>query len=170
MARTKIEKAGKEAEVRGLAGKGFSSQKIALILTGQGIAINRSAVTRFLQQETEERRAAARLEVAKEAKESVPLATKALRQIVIMNLTLAQRVYEEAVSKDPKDIKVIPRSVYLAVTSYSKAATAAARALHGITMGTGDGDDTMRKLKARVDEILASGDVPDDADPAPALH
>lgn len=170
MALTKIENAGKEAEVRRLSAQGMSSRAIAVELAKQGLSVNHSAVNRFLRQETEDRRDAARLEVAKEAKESVPLATKALRQIVIMNLTLAQRVYQEAMdTKDAKLSKVVPRSVYLAVTSYSKAATAAARALHGITMGTGDGDDTMRKLQERVTAILASADVPDD-EGQPALH
>ncbi len=169
MAQSKIEAAGKEAEVRRLASTGLASPAIAAELAKQGLTVNRSAVSRFLKQEIEDRRDAARAVVAEEAKESVPLATKALRQIVIMNLTLAQQVYQEAVDKDPKNAKVTPRSVYLAVTSYSKAATAAARALHGITMGTGEGDDTIRRLKARVDEILASDDVPDDDGP-PALH
>ncbi len=154
-----------------MAGQGISAHQIAAKLTAGGLSINRSAVSRFLRQETEDRREAAKHVVAGEAAESVPLATKALRQIVIMNLTLAQRVYQEAMdTKDKTLVKVVPRSVYLAVTSYSKAATAAARALHGITMGTGEGDDTIRRLKARVDEILASDDVPDDAEPAPAIH
>lgn len=127
----KIRLANKEAEVRKLAAQGLTYRQIADALKKQGITVSHMAVGRFIQEETEERKAAARSVASSEAKESVPLVTQALRQLVVMNMTAARREFRG----DGDDKKPKPRTGALALAT--KAAVAAARALHAVTMGEG---------------------------------
>lgn len=141
----KIRTAGMESAVRELAASGMSYEQIAETITARGTPISHMAVSRFIGEETEERKSAARSVASKEAKESVPLVTRSLRRLVDMNMAAAEVAYTgKGTGDDPKpDV----RDLAAATT----AATTAIRLLHAVTVGEAPpaGADALR------DEALA---------------
>jgi hypothetical protein len=144
--------AGLESATRQLFAQGLSFRQIAdRLLEDHGCKVSYAAVKRFVDEETEERRTAARSVAAEDAKESVPLVTGALRTIVVMNLKAAQISYlgkeRGGTEKDPKpDVQSLARA--------SNAATNAAKVLHAVTMGDNP-TDAMSTLRDDVTRIVA---------------
>lgn len=146
----KIRTAGREAEVRELAAQGLGYREIAAKLSESGFVVSRMCVSRFLKDETQERREAARSVAAQDAQESVPLVTKALTQLVKMNMTAAKRAYvgtgtETNPAPDIRDL-----------AAASNAAISAAKALHSITVGEADQTSASDMLRSEVEAILAA--------------
>lgn len=146
----KIRTAGREAEVRALAAQGLSYNEIAAKLRENGLDVSRMSVSRFLKEETQDRREAARSVAAQDANESVPLVTKALTSLVKMNMTAAKRAYigtgtEQNPAPDIRDL-----------AAASGAAISAAKALHSITVGDAEPTGTTEALRSEVEAILAA--------------
>jgi hypothetical protein len=126
----KIRTAAKEKRVRELAAQGLTYRQISDALGKEGFSVSHVAVGRFLAEETNERRAAARSVASTEAKESVPLVTAALRQLVVMNMTAAKKAYRGRGGNDST-----PDPDIAALADATRAAVAAAKALHSTTLG-----------------------------------
>lgn len=144
----KIRTSAKEARVRVLASQGLTYRQIADALKAEGVEVSHVAVGRFLSEETEERRAAARSVASTEAKESVPLVTAALRQLVVMNMTAAKKAYRGG------GTDTAPNPDISALADATRAAVAAAKALHSTTLGDEPRDATS-DLRDEVLGILA---------------
>lgn len=130
----KIRAAGKEARVRELVAEEKTSREIAAILAEEGLTVSHTAVTRFLREEAEERRDAARSVAASDAQESVPLVTKSLRRLIEKGMHRAAR------TKDDRDFARLGQMV-----------TQACRALHHVTVGD---DDAPREALDRLAEMV----------------
>jgi hypothetical protein len=145
----KIRSAGLEGEVRKLAAQGLTSRQIAdQLLKRKGVQIGHVAVARFMAEETSDRRDAARNVAMAEAKETVPLALKVLKQATTLTHNLMNREYRGSGTQDQPSTRV--REFILA----ARAATVAARALHQVTMGEG-GEGTASAALSEVQRILA---------------
>jgi hypothetical protein len=145
----KIRTAAKEKRVRELAAQGLTYRQIADALGKDGFSVSHVAVGRFLAEETNERRAAARSVASTEAKESVPLVTAALRQLVVMNMTAAKKAYRGRGDDGKPDPDIA------ALADATRAAVAAAKALHSTTVGD-EPANASDDLRNEVMGILAS--------------
>jgi cell wall-associated NlpC family hydrolase len=145
----KIRTAAKEKRVRELAAQGLTYRQISDALKQEGFSVSHVAVGRFLAEETNERRAAARSVASTEAKESVPLVTAALRQLVVMNMTAAKKAYRGGGTDSA------PNPDISALADATRAAVAAAKALHSTTVGDEPGNSA-DDLRGEVLGILAA--------------
>ena len=145
----RIRTAAKEVRVRQLAAQGKTYRQISDVLRSEGFVISHVAVGRFLNEETAERRAAARGVASTEAKESVPLVTSALRQLVVMNMTAAKKAYRG------KGTDAKPDPLIADLADATRAAVAACRALHVATVGDG-ANDPSTDLRDEVRDILSA--------------
>ena len=139
----KIRSAGREAEVRELAAGGMTSRQIAAQLSETGLKVSHQAVARFLREETEDRRSAARSVAASDAQESVPLVTASLRELIELGMERV-RPGKDGERCDHRDFARL-----------SQAVTQASRALHQVTVG--DDDDTPRETIDRLAEWVWGG-------------
>lgn len=144
--------AGLEAETRKLAAEGLGLREMAARLeSDHGLKVSYTTVRRFLEEEADEKRTAARAVAAQDAKESVPLVTGALKQIVVMNLRAATIAF---IGEERGGTKESPKPDIPDLANASRAATGAAKALHAVTMGDSP-DDAMSELRKRVTSIVA---------------
>ncbi len=119
---SKIRRAGLEGPIRALAAKGMATRDISAALAEQeGVKIGHVSVARFLREETDDRREAAKHVAVSVAHETIPLATKALRGFVAFALKGAEAALKA------KDHSASARLI--------SAGTQAAVALHKLTMG-----------------------------------
>lgn len=148
----KIRQANQEAAVRKLAAKGLGFREIAAELQKRGVNVSHMAVARFIQEETQERRDVARSVVAQEAKDTVPLATRALTRIVEMGMNIATRAY---LGKDKGGTQQEPKPDAREWATAAKVTAGAARALYQVTMGETPAD-SLAALRNEAQELLAA--------------
>jgi sugar phosphate isomerase/epimerase len=139
---SKIRSSGHEDTVRRLAAEGKGYKEIAEHLNGLGVECSYGAVGRFLNEETDERREAARSVAAAEAQKSVPLVTGVLRKWIGFVDKLIVEAVEEASPRAADD-----------VSKLVNAGTKAAKTLHDITVGENP-SDSMSALRDEALKIL----------------
>jgi hypothetical protein len=165
----KIRSAGFEAKVRKLAAEGLTYRQISDKVAELGLEVSHVAVGRFLTEEADERRGAARNVAASEAQQSVPLVTSKLRKWVETVDALVDQAMADSEADDGQDgesgphaspAEQIARRARRAssrsedVARLVNAGTKAAKALHDITVGDGP-SDPMSALRDEAIEILA---------------
>lgn len=155
----KIRQANQEATVRKLAAKGLGFREIAAELKSRGVNVSHMAVSRFIQEETQDRRDAAQSVAASQAKDSVPLVQKALTGIIKQGMNIMVLKYRGK-GNDEK-----PQPEVLLWSSAAKVTAGAARALHAVTMGEGPGVDALSQLRQEAQRLLADKRKRDREDP-----
>lgn len=178
----KIRQHAQEATVRKLAAEGLTSRQISdRLKQHHKLDVSHTAVARFIQEETQDRRDAARSVASEEAKESVPLVTAKLRKWVETIDSLVDECMEtprdgaempweagdgaEPASPAERAVRRAKQvsSVTEDVSRLVNAGVKAAKALHEIT--TGDGAATGADgLRGEVLSILAAKAKREDAD------
>jgi hypothetical protein len=138
----KIRSSGNEALVRELAATGLGYRDIADKLRKLGCDVSYGAVGRFLNEETDERREAARSVAASEAQKSVPLVTGMLRKWIGIVDKLIVDAVEGMNERAADDVSKLVNS-----------GTKAAKTLHDITVGESPGD-SMSALRDEAFKIL----------------
>lgn len=134
--RQTIRTAGRERRVRELAAQGKSLREIADVLEAEGLKVSYVAVGRFLNEETSERRDAAKSVAAADAQATVPLVTDGLRKLAALAVKRADQTDDDS-----------------AAARLIAAGTGALNALHRVTVGE-DGPKGGAGLLAELDAIL----------------
>lgn len=116
--RDKIRNAHKEGRVRELVMAGRSSRDIATALRSEGCDVSHETVARFIREEVEDRREAARAVAAQDAQATIPLVTDGLRKLAALAQRRAERTEDDS-----------------AAARLIAAGTSALTALHRVTVG-----------------------------------
>jgi hypothetical protein len=132
----KIRAGALEGVVRKLAADGLGYREIADELKKRGHDIAHATVGRFLVEESEERREAARNVASEIAHDTVPLVTGSLRRWVVDIGQLVKSTLSDIDSETDPDLKSRKlRESASSIASLVNAGTKAAKTLHDITIG-----------------------------------
>ena len=127
----KIRLAGKEGVVRSMSANGATYRDIADALKEHhGVKVSHAAVGRFLIEETEERKTAAREVASRDAHDTVPMVTRAAKSLLMWNMTAAKAAF-----LGPKGTAEKPDTDVRDLAVATTAALAALKQLHALTMG-----------------------------------